>query len=162
MKGRTNVLIALKHFQSQIIYLGKGFSRPDALLVHEKVLHCRTHFEHVKDRNIEFNNHSYLTFTETIILRRNTWSVIDKGFMAFSVANYGQKLLKSAASSLPKTNVNSDTYTTPHLRIYDSVTLTFEKLVQLSKVCKLAPIHSTFAYISSKLKPFVQMSVSCH
>ena len=74
MKGRTNVLIALKHFQSQIIYLGKGFSRPepDALLVHEKVLHRRTHFEHVKDRNIEFNNHSYLTFTETIILRRNT------------------------------------------------------------------------------------------
>ena len=51
----------------------------------------------------------HLTFTETKVLRRNTWSVIDKSFMAFLVADYGQKLFKSAASSLPKTNVNSDT-----------------------------------------------------
>ena len=29
--------------------------------------------------------------------------------MAFLVLAYGQKLFKSAASSLPKTNVNSDT-----------------------------------------------------
>ena len=67
----------------------------------------------IKKYQVRFNNYFYETspdihWNKSIEMKylKRDW----QKFMAFLVvANYGQKLFKSAASSLPKTNVNSDT-----------------------------------------------------